>query len=448
MKSLEKSVLKGSLWTTGGYGMAQVLRFLNNVVLARLLAPELFGLMVLVNTLLMGLELFSDIGVGQSIVQNEKGNEADFLNTAWTLQIIRSIFLFLICGLLAPFVADFYEQSSLAPLIIASSANLLLTGITSTSISSLRRNLQQARLNVYGLTMQALGLGATIIWAIIDPSVWALVGGGLVGNTIRAVSSHFLIPNYRNRIVLKQAYIAEIINYGKWVFITSITVFLAQQTDRIVLGKLVPLDLLGVYGIARALSDIFRNLTLKLGNEIVFPYIARLTNLDHSQLRSQLAGSRQKFLWVALALLSIPVTFGDWAVQLLYDERYFAATWMVCVLCFGVWFAILSQIGDATMRGIGKPAYSAQANVVKLGLLMIGLPWSYKAFGIAGCIVITAVSELSGYLSLQYVLFRENLLFLKQDILTTTAFVLLVAVLVLLRSQLGFGTPWDNFFQS
>ena len=87
--SMKKDILRGSLWTMVGHGAGQALRFLNNIILARLLAPESFGLMVLINSFLMGVQLFSDIGIGQSLVQNARGEEPDFYNTAWTIQVIR-----------------------------------------------------------------------------------------------------------------------------------------------------------------------------------------------------------------------------------------------------------------------------------------------------------------------------------------------------------------------
>ena len=84
-------------WTTGSYAVVQSFRLFSNVVLARLLAPELFGIMLIVNTLRTGVELLSDIGIGQNIVSNKNGEIADFYNTAWAIQILRGIVLAIVC---------------------------------------------------------------------------------------------------------------------------------------------------------------------------------------------------------------------------------------------------------------------------------------------------------------------------------------------------------------
>lgn len=84
MSSLKKLAIRGMVWTVAGYGASQILRLGSNLILTRLLFPELFGLMTLVNIFITGLHLFSDIGVGPSIIQNKRGDDPVFLNTAWT----------------------------------------------------------------------------------------------------------------------------------------------------------------------------------------------------------------------------------------------------------------------------------------------------------------------------------------------------------------------------
>ncbi len=91
--SLRGLALRGSIWTLGGYGASQVLRLAGNLVLARLLFPEAFGLSALVGVFMVGLAMFSDVGIGPSVIRSHRGDDADFLNTAWTIQVIRGLVL-------------------------------------------------------------------------------------------------------------------------------------------------------------------------------------------------------------------------------------------------------------------------------------------------------------------------------------------------------------------
>jgi O-antigen/teichoic acid export membrane protein len=88
-RNLEKKAARGTLFLVGYLGVSLALRMLSNVVLARLFSPEYFGLMTLLTTVLVGLTLFSHIGLQDSVIQNPRGDEPVFLNTVWTLQAVR-----------------------------------------------------------------------------------------------------------------------------------------------------------------------------------------------------------------------------------------------------------------------------------------------------------------------------------------------------------------------
>src|SRR4051812_46444971 len=88
-QALEAAAIRASFWTVVDYGSAMTLRVVNSVVLTRLLMPEAFGLMALVATLIAGVGLMSDVGLGVSVIQNRRGDDPVMLNTVWTLQVLR-----------------------------------------------------------------------------------------------------------------------------------------------------------------------------------------------------------------------------------------------------------------------------------------------------------------------------------------------------------------------
>ena len=106
-RRLEKTAARSTLILVVYLGIALALRMLSSVVLARLFSPLYFGLMTLLTTVLVGLNLFSHLGLGDSVIQNPRGDEPLFLNTAWTLQVIRGTGLWVMTMLLAWPVAHF-----------------------------------------------------------------------------------------------------------------------------------------------------------------------------------------------------------------------------------------------------------------------------------------------------------------------------------------------------
>src|SRR6267378_3832605 len=91
--SLRARVLNAGVWSLAGFALSTIVRFGSNLLMTRLLAPELFGVMAIASTVMVGLAMFSDVGVKQSIVQSKRGWEAAFLNTAWSIQILRGLLL-------------------------------------------------------------------------------------------------------------------------------------------------------------------------------------------------------------------------------------------------------------------------------------------------------------------------------------------------------------------
>ena len=110
---------RGALWVVVGYGGAQLIRLLGNLILTRLLFEEAFGVMALMSTVLQGLELFSDIGIGPSLIQNERQDDS-FVNTAWTMQAARGVAIWLVaCAVALGWILQPFWGAILWAVIIA-----------------------------------------------------------------------------------------------------------------------------------------------------------------------------------------------------------------------------------------------------------------------------------------------------------------------------------------
>src|SRR4028119_542476 len=132
MSSIKKLAIHGAVWTIASYGTSQILRFGSNLILTRLLIPDVFGLMALVYVFISGLHLFSDLGIGVSVIQNKRGDDPVFLNTAWTLQVVRGGFLWVCSLLIAWPVSHFYEERQLLWLIPVVALTTVISGFNST----------------------------------------------------------------------------------------------------------------------------------------------------------------------------------------------------------------------------------------------------------------------------------------------------------------------------
>ena len=100
-KTLRGRVIKAGFWIIGGDGVGQLIRLGSNLILTRLLVPEMFGMMAVVTALMIGLALFSDIGLRENIIQSKQGDDPRFLNIIWSIQVIRGGVIWLVAAALA-----------------------------------------------------------------------------------------------------------------------------------------------------------------------------------------------------------------------------------------------------------------------------------------------------------------------------------------------------------
>ena len=438
--ALKKVATTGAYWTILNFCLSQVLRFGSNLILTRLLFPDLFGLMSMVNVIILGLGLFSDIGIGTSIIRTKR-DDPDFLNSAWTLQVIRGFGIWVVATVIAYPVAQFYNAPDLIWLIPVIAFNSVISGFGSTGLFVSYRQMAVKKLFLMELATQIISLVIMTSWAWISPSIWALVAGTFFYQLVHTIWSHFLVTGQSNRFCWEKTAANEVMYFGKWVFLSTALCFLAGQTDRIILGKIFSLELLGIYAIALTLSDVPRQMVGALCGKIIFPTLSRLVFLPRPEFRYHLLKTRKRILMLLALCLVILASFGDLLILFFYDKRYVQAAWMLPVLVIGVWFSVLSQTMDQALNAIGKLSYAAMGHFLRFLYNLISIPLSYSYYGVPGAIIAVALNDLPYYFAIAFAVFREGLSSICQDIYLTLLFIGLLSGLIYVRCLMGFGLP-------
>lgn len=439
MPSIKQLALRGTFWTVASYGISQILRFGSNLVLTRLLFPEVFGLMSLAYVFITGLHLFSDLGIHTSLIQNKRGDEPDFLNTAWTLQIIRSVGLWLCCVIIAIPAATFYKEPQLAWVLPIAGLGTLIAGFNSTGLASLTRKLAVKQVLIYELGGQIVGIGVMLIWAWFERSVWALLVGTLAASIVQLVWSHVISPDSLNRLVLEKKAVGEIFSFGKWIFLSTALTFFAMQSDRLILGKLLGLQLLGVYGIALTLAEVPKQVTLAVSGKVVFPMFSRFASLPRSEFRDKIRRGRLPILLVTAPTLAVMISFGDILITTLYDYRYANAAWMIPLLALGIWPLILTTTIEGALFAMGNPTPSTWGNFYSFLALASGIWVGFHLFGMVGAVAAVPLSNIPFYAAVSYGLRHEKIDCFDQDGYATVLLLALCAIFI--AARYAFGLP-------
>lgn len=417
-QTLRKQAIRGSLWTVFGQGAGQVLRLASNLALTRLLFPEAFGLMALVGVFTQGLQMFSDIGIGPSIVQHKRGDDPDFLNTAWTIQVIRGFALWIIaCGLAWPIAQLYGEQALLVVLPVAAFATVI-GGFQSTSIHALNRHLAVGAQTALNIATQFISITVMVVWACFWPSVWALVAGVLVSTLVRTVLSFVAIPGIRNRFRWDATARDELIRFGKWIFLSTVLTFLSKQADRLMLGKLVSLEMLGVYSIAVVWSMTATESLLRIGQTVVFPVYSKLKTSGRG-IGSALEKVRRPISVGGGITASLLIVGGSGLIELLYDARYAQAGLLLQIMAAGAWFIVLAGTTGPALLALGESRWIAASNVAKLLGLITLIPIGHHYQGLPGVVIALSLTELFKYIVLAIGLHRHQLPVAGNDIRLT-----------------------------
>lgn len=382
---------RGSAWTALSFVAAQGFRLGSNLILTRLLFPEAFGIMALVTVLLVGLTLFSDMGVGPAIMQSKRGDEADFLDTAWTIQIMRGGILWLAACALAYPAALFYDQPLIAQLLPVASLALLFAGFEPTRVDTANRHLLLGRLTVLDLIATLAGILVMLVLAYETRSVWSLALGGVVTAVLRLALLSAFMPGQRNRLRWEKAAGAELLHFGFWIFLSSVCGFLVSQGDRAILGKFLSIEGLGIYNIGAFLAMFPIMLGSTVTARVLIPiYREHGEGADAARLvrlRFYLTGG----LMLALAILALA---GPFLVDVLYDARYEAAGGVMVAICAVQMIVVVFLTYDQAALARGDSRGFFVVSAAKAGLQTAGFLIGALYMGLAGAMLGQAVAML------------------------------------------------------
>lgn len=429
-QALRSLTRRAALWTTLGQVGHQVLRLGSNLILTRLLLPEYFGVMVIINVFVLGLGLFSDVGLGPNIIRHKRGEDADFLNTAWTIQILRGFILWACAWALSGVMARLYEIPELTTLLPVAALTAVIGGFESTARYSLNRKIHLGRVTLLELGQQASSITFMVVWAALNPSIWALVCGGVFGACVRTLFSHWLLPGIRNRWHWDRDAARSLISFGKWIFLSTALGFLANRGDRLILGAAMSQAELGVFSVAAILAHSPVRIAGQISMKVLLPLYSRLSDAGPGNLSREIGKTRLRMTVLASLGLSVIALGGEWIVSSLWPESFWDAGRMTRILAIGsigsVTIATLQPVLLACGDGRAHFISTLSRALLLLGALLVGQHF----WGVTGALVGLASAPTLHYPVLAFLVRRHGAWTPRADVWGLVASVLLAACLV------------------
>jgi O-antigen/teichoic acid export membrane protein len=419
---------KNSLIVIVGQFGSIFIKFFSNILLAWFLTPDAFGVAAIVMVVLIGLSLLSDVGIADSIVRNPKGGEEDFYRSAFVVQLVRGLVLYLFVVLISKSVADFYNEDILQACLLVGGVSLITEGFYSTRAFVMQRNHQVKPLVILDISAQLITAVLVLIICFFNPTVWALIFAHIFSSVVRLIGSHYLAPMSFHGFKIRKKYFYEIFGFGKWIFLATLFHFVITQSDKLMLGKLVAPSELGVYSIAAALAGISLMLSFNLGVRILYPVLSEAARESKDIYSLKLDQVLRQLLPILLAFIMLTFAYAPPFFEYLYKSDYGPAGGITQLLAIMTWFMIVYDLYHKVPVSYGAPEYTAFCSFVTSVFRVLLSLLGFQAFGLPGFIVGLATGSVIGVSTVQVWMFRKGLVLSFYELKLSLFFFLVIAL--------------------
>ncbi len=392
--NLGNKVRSGVKWLLVGNTGNHILRFMFGVVLARLLVPADFGMIVTIQIFTGFVGMLAAGGMGQALIRAKEANENDF-NAVFTLQLAIGILVYLGFFLSAPWIAEYFGDPLYEPLLQVSAISFLMRPFGFMRISWLNREMAFKKRAVVEVSVGLVTGVSSILMALAGMGVWSLTLSGLVAGLFRNILLIYLTPlmlhlNFDLSIMRRHG------SYGFKITANDFISYLKRETANLIISKSAGPAFLGIFNKGDSLS--------RLPNRLLVPPVGQTVFRAMSKVQDDLDQSKYMFYKVITLLMvyTTPLYVGLWWVAepfigVVYGENWLPAAGPLEIL---VMVGICRNIGipcGVLLAAQDRLVQELYAQIIGLVFLIIacfiGLEWGLEgvAWGVLASHIFGAV---------------------------------------------------------
>lgn len=399
MKTKSK-IIKGGFYLTIVNVLSQFLAIVVNIVLARLLLPEDFGLVALTMTYIGFITLFTNMGFGSSIIHENETSENQLSSIYW-LNYALSIGSFLIIISTSQFTAIFYEEPKLTSIVIVAAINILLNPFYIVQYKLLERDLEFKTISKINLSGTLIGSIAAVIGAYLGIGVYALILQSLVSSIVRL----FLIIFYNRwfpKFYFNYKEIKHMIWYSLRFKASEMAMYFERNIDYLILGKFFTSVILGYYAFAYNIMYTPVKRISYIFSEVLFPSFSSFKN-DKIKIIKGYFKSVNLIALVSIPAMTILAFNADFIIHLVFGQKWDGAIPIVRILCFAGAVQSISQFGGVIFSSIGKPEVTLYISIGRTILTVLAIVIGVQ-FGVLWVAYMLVIAKVLSFILFLFVL--------------------------------------------
>ncbi len=388
--------LRGDLFaTTFTFALQGVIRLVSSLILTRVLLPEAYGIITILFSILYVIGNILDTNVTLFIVRDKNAEQPKYLNTAWTIRLIRSALSTAVLFVCAPLIATkIYDLPSLVLPLRVFSLWFLIEGFETMAFPlAIRR--KQARLQMYSeLTTSVVSTTFSIIYCYHYHTFWGIAFAMLLSRSLMSALSYLFYRDLRPRLFIDWATAREILVYSKFTIPSSLLTLSLNQFDKVIFLRLFDLRLLGLYGLAGNISGSVETLISKISQAVLYPRCAQnfRENPDTATKRYYTENAK-----LFAGILAMPAAISGAAhliVTVLYDSRYSEAGSVLQALAIRAVLLSFASPAEDLLISAGQFHVILVGNILRGAWIVLGSLIGYYYLGFLGFIYGLSLSGL------------------------------------------------------
>lgn len=386
------------IWTGIGKFGTMGLSFVANLVLARLLVPEDFGCIAMLQVFIAISTIFVTAGFGTALVQKKDPKHIDYTSVFyWNLA--ASVVFFWILYFCAPPIARFYKIPELVAVLRVQSVSLIIQAFATVQSSQLQKQLRFKELSTRNIVATAVGTAVAIVMALLGCKVWSLVASQLVTSFV-GVLLLWKMSDWRPTLEFSFQSLKELFAFGGLMALSSLVETVYTNLQSLIIGRLYSSGDLGYYNQAKKLEAVPTDSLSQIVNQVSFPVFAALQD-DKERLLNGVRKNIKAITYLNFPLMALMIVIAHPLITFLYGARWETSVPFFQILCISSMVYTLNTLNTNVIKSLGKSKIYFFVQLTKrligIGLIILGvqfgimgLLWGVTSVGYI-CVIINAI---------------------------------------------------------
>lgn len=417
-ENIIKKTTKGVIWAGIDRFGVVLLQFVVNLVLARMLTPDDFGLVGMILIFVAVSQTLIDGGLGSALIQKLNPSQEDYSTIFWW-NIIFSVVLYSFIYIIAPYVAIFFHIPKLSLLLRVIGVIVIINAFSLVQRTKLRKLLSFKKIAITDIISYLCSALLTIYLAHNEYGVWSLVAMQ-IATSIISVLIFWSISKWYPSWEFSLYALKHLFSYGGYLLIASVMQDVCTHIQGVVIGRKFSAATTGLYTQAKKMDEVASMTIPSIFCQVLFPVFSEQQK-DYDKLINTFKVNTQLIAFIIFPLMMLLIIIAKPIFLLLYGDQWIDAVPYFQVLCIGGFFSALYNLGYYVIAAIGKSKVLFYWGCYKWGmlilLLIIGASISMNAVLIA-----MVISNLNIYITnslLVHHYIKYSLLLQIKDIMPT-----------------------------